>query len=141
MINILKWDNSLSTGFNEVDLQHKKLILIIQDVYESMQSPPEEYTLRMAKDLKKLTDYTEYHFSEEQAFMQKYDYPGYDKHKAEHDNFINTIQAQVKTLSQSSSDDGFLFYRFLGSWLLAHIARADQEWAAFIREARSKNGE
>jgi len=141
MINILKWDDSLSTGFDEVDLQHKKLILIIQDVYESMQSPPDEYTLRMAKDLKKLTDYTEYHFSEEQAFMLKYGYPGYDKHKAEHDNFINQIQTQVKTLSQSSSDDGFMFYRFLGSWLLAHIARADQEWADFIRKARSKNGQ
>ena len=46
MANILKWDDSLATGFEEVDLQHKKLILIIDDVYRSIQSDRAEYIIR-----------------------------------------------------------------------------------------------
>jgi len=138
MINILKWDDSLSTGFEEVDLQHKKLIHVIDDVYQRMQAPGTEYAIGMAKDLKRLTDYTQYHFSEEERFMRKFDFPGYEKHHGEHEAFIAEVNRQIKTLSQANPDDGFRFYRFLGSWLVSHIAKSDQEWAAFIRKAQGK---
>ncbi len=134
MVNILKWDDSLATGFEEVDLQHKKLILIIDDVNKSIQADPAEYAVRMGKDLKRLTDYTVYHFSEEEAFMKKHSFPGYEKHHAEHEAFIAEVSRQIKTLSRPDPDAGFLFYRFLGNWLLNHIAKSDHEWAVFIKK-------
>ena len=136
MENILKWDDSLATGFEEVDLQHKKLILIFDDVYRSIQSDRAEYAVRMAKDLKRLTDYTGYHFSEEEAFMKRFSYPGYEKHRAEHEAFIAEVARQIKTLSAPDQNAGFMFYRFLGTWLLNHIAKADHAWAAYIKKAQ-----
>lgn len=138
MMNIFKWDNSLGTGFDEVDLQHKKLIQIIEDVHAAMEAPAPKYALGMAKVLKQLTDYTQYHFTEEEAFMRRWNYPGFEQHKTEHDAFVAKVNAQIRTLSAANPDDGFQFYRFLGTWLLAHIAKADQAWAAFIREAQKK---
>lgn len=134
MINILTWDDSLRTGFEEVDLQHKKLIRIIDDVYSSMQSPAGEYALQMSKNLKRLTDYTLYHFSEEETFMKSYGYPDFAAHKQAHDAFIARINGQIGTLPLSGPDDGYQFYRFLGNWLLSHIAKADHDWAAYIRD-------
>lgn len=132
MVNLFKWDDSLSTGFDEVDLQHKKLISIIEDVHACVDGPREEYALKISKDLKRLTDYTQYHFTKEENLMRAHGFPGFEKHKAEHDAFVARVGAQVRTLSQATSDDGFHFYRFLGSWLLAHIAKSDREWASYI---------
>lgn len=132
MINLLKWDDSLLTGFAEVDLQHKKLISIINDVFEAMSSPPAEYAMRMAKDLKRLTDYTGYHFSEEEDFMRKHGYPKLEKHHEEHEAFISQVRLQIQTLTQANPDDGFRFYRFLGTWLVNHIAKSDKAWAEYI---------
>jgi hemerythrin len=137
MINLFKWDDSLSTGFADVDLQHKKLILIIEDVREALDSDESEYPLRIAKDLKRLTDYTQYHFTEEEKLMRQNGYPDYEAHKLEHDAFVSRVRAQVATLQSPEAGDGFHFYRFLGSWLIAHIAKSDQAWAAFIREKKS----
>ena len=134
MINILTWDESLRTGFEEVDLQHKKLIRIIDDVHEAMQSPSADYALQMSKNLKKLTDYTLYHFSEEETFMKQHGYPDFAAHKLAHDAFIERLNGQIGALPQSGPDDGYRFYRYLGNWLLSHIAKADQAWAAYIRE-------
>jgi len=136
MVNILKWDDSLATGFEEVDLQHKKLILIIDDVNESLKVPEDEYALRMAKDLKRLTDYTVYHFSEEEAFMRRYGYPDLERHHAEHEAFVAEVKRQISTLSRADSAGGFNFYRFLGNWLLNHIAKSDRAWADFIRSQK-----
>jgi hemerythrin len=134
MVNILKWDDSLSTGFGEVDNQHKKLIAIIEDVHQNMQAEGSEYALRMAKDLKRLTDYTEYHFSEEEQFMKSKGYPGLEDHQKAHKAFVEEVFRLIKTLSHANPDDGFQFYRFLGSWLLNHIAKQDRAWADWIKE-------
>lgn len=138
MVNILKWDDSLSTGFDEVDLQHRKLILIIENVHECAESGPGEYALRMSKAIKQLTDYTQYHFTEEEALMRRNSFPGFERHKKEHDAFVAQVHAQIQGLSQAKGDDAFRFYRFLGNWLLAHIAKSDQEWAAYIKGIAGK---
>ena len=39
MENILTWKDELATGFADVDLQHKKLILIINDIHVAMNEP------------------------------------------------------------------------------------------------------
>lgn len=138
MENILAWKDELATGFAEVDLQHKKLILIINDVNTALNSPKDAYAKVMAKALKRLTEYTYYHFEEEEKFMKMYEYPEFEKHSLEHKAFIEQVGKQIQTLSHAKPEDGFLFYRFLGTWLLNHIAISDQKWAAFISENQSK---
>jgi len=140
MVNILSWNDSLATGFKEVDLQHKKLISIIDDVYETVKEPDPEYALKMAKILKQLTDYTEYHFTEEELLMKRHSYVGFDGHKKQHDDFVKKIGLEIKLLAEASQDDGYLFYRFLGTWLLDHIAKSDHAWAEWLR-ARGVTGE
>lgn len=139
MINLFTWDDSLATSFPDVDLQHKKLILLIEDVHQSLEAPEEDYALCIAKDLKRLTDYTEYHFAEEETLMRKNGYPNLDAHCKEHAGFISQIQTQIKALTYANPADGFRFYRFLGSWLLSHIGKSDQSWAQYIREKEQRN--
>lgn len=134
MINILAWSDSLSTGFRDIDLQHKKLISIIDDVFQTVRDPGPEYSLAMAKALKALTDYTEYHFSEEENFMRVNSYPGLEGHRAQHNDFVQKVMLEIRLLANASPDDGYMFYRFLGTWLLEHIAKSDKAWAEWLKE-------
>ncbi|MBP7478810.1 MAG: hypothetical protein KA785_00035 [Spirochaetaceae bacterium] len=43
------WDSTLATGFSEVDLQHKKLVSIIEDVRMALNSESKNYTLAISK--------------------------------------------------------------------------------------------
>ncbi len=133
MINLFSWDDALATGFDDVDLQHKKLLLIIDDVRKLLDETGKDYALRMAKDLKRLTDYTAYHFAEEESLMKARGFPGLEDHKKEHAAFVERLRAEIATVGEAKPGDGFQFYRFLGTWLLNHIAKSDQAWAAYIR--------
>lgn len=132
MVNILSWNDSLATGFKDVDLQHKKLISIIDAVFQTIKEYDPDYALKMAKILKQLTDYTEYHFSEEEQLMKQNAFPGYEGHKKQHDDFIVKVGKEIQLLADASPDDGYLFYRFLGTWLLDHIAKSDHAWAEWL---------
>ena len=82
------WDDSYLLGIPEIDSQHKKLLVIANELYEIAAGSPDSYRLKMSAALKKLTDYTVYHFSSEEAFMRSCGYAGTDAHKTAHDNFL-----------------------------------------------------
>ena len=134
MTNLCSWSDALATGFSDIDLQHKKLISIIDDVFRIAQNADGHYALNMAKTLKALTDYTEYHFSEEELFMRSRHYPGLEGHRLQHSDFVGKVNMEIRSLAAAGPDDAYLFYRFLGTWLLDHIAKSDKAWAEWIQE-------
>jgi hemerythrin len=132
MENSFTWNDSLSTGYNEIDLQHKKLLLVINQVHNALQLEPEQYRLKMAKVFKDLTDYTVYHFDSEEKFMRLNGYPDIEEHRKEHQAFVNKVNSQLQYLSDGNRENGMQFYTFLGNWLIHHIAEKDQLWAGWL---------
>lgn len=133
MVSKVEWNDSYLLGIPEIDLQHKKLIAVANDLYDAASGSEEKYKLNMAKVLKNLTDYTVYHFSAEEAFMRQYGYGGADMHKVAHDSFISEVNNQIKKLSSGTREDGLRFYSYIANWVLTHIAKADRVWAAFVK--------
>lgn len=129
----IEWDDSYLLGIPEIDNQHKKLISVANDLYDAASGTEEQYRLKMAKVLKALTDYTVYHFSEEEKFMHKYGYPGESIHKIAHDSFVNEVNNQIRRLGSGTREDALRFYTFIAGWVLTHIAKADRVWAAFVK--------
>jgi hemerythrin len=129
----IEWDDSYLLGITEIDNQHKKLLAVANDLYDTASGSTDRYVLKMSKVLKSLTDYTVYHFSEEEKFMTKYGYPSVSVHKVEHDSFVNEVNQQIQKLSSGSREDALLFYDFVANWVLTHIAKEDRIWAAFVK--------
>lgn len=130
---LITWSDEYLLNIEEIDLQHKKLLLIAQELYEVTQGSLENYKLSMSKIIKKLTDYTVYHFNHEEQFMRNYGYELADFHKSQHDNFVREITSQIEKLDDASTSDGQKFYDYLVKWILNHIARSDKTWANAIR--------
>ena len=129
-----EWNESYELGISEIDLQHKKLISISNELYDVATKDDVNLKLTMSKILKNLTDYTVYHFTSEEDFMKKYGYEGVPMHKIAHDNFVAEVTQQIKKLDSSSKEAVLLFYDYIANWILTHIAKADKIWANFVKE-------
>ena len=86
--------------------------------------------------LKDLTEYTLYHFENEEKFMADNDYYGIDVHKLAHDGFILEVKKQINQINDEDVESAEKFYIFVTKWVLTHIAKADKVWANFIKEKK-----
>lgn len=135
MTEKINWDDSYLLGILEIDNQHKKLLMIANELYDIATGSPDAYKLKMSAVLKKLTDYTVYHFSSEEEYMRKCGYAAADAHKAAHDNFVREVSYQIQQLSSDNIEEGAHFYTYVASWVMNHIAKADKIWAAAVKRS------
>ncbi len=132
MIERIEWKKEYEVGIAEIDAQHKRLIEIAGDLYDTITGDHANYKNRLLNILKSLGSYTVYHFSAEEKLMQQYNYPAADTHKEAHRNFISELSNQLRKFSKDSSEIGTYLYEYIGSWLLMHIAKSDTLFAEFI---------
>jgi len=71
--------------------------------------------------------YTNYHFAEEEALMQKAAYPGLDEHRKLHNHFKEGILAHIQSLQAGKQEDVSLIMDSLKKWLFNHIRKEDME--------------
>lgn len=130
----LKWSDNLSVGVELIDNQHKKWIEYynsVADALHSMQGPS-----KIASTLGFLIDYTEEHFATEEKHMKKHDYPGYDHHRAIHQDLRNTLTDLVQDYEEDGATNPLAdsIDTFLGYWLIRHISDVDMKFGAYLKE-------
>ena len=86
---ILKWDEKYSVNISLIDEQHKVLLKMINDFYDSIQSKSNNELI--GELIRKMNDYVKFHFSTEEKMFQDYNYVEYYNHKKEHDEFIDKV--------------------------------------------------
>lgn len=119
------WDETLSTGIEEVDSQHQLLFQLTEQIrtLHNTQATVEQVSLLLSE----LDQYTIYHFETEEMLMERY--PISDGHKnahlRAHESFVMHIKraAKLSTFSPNAAIDFLL--AFLTQWLLHHIANMD----------------
>lgn len=135
MIESFHWNNNYETGQPDVDHQHQHLVEIINRFGELLAENKIVLT-DVQLTLKELTDYTYYHFEEEEALMRKV---GVDerhlKHQIkEHQAFLNEISLMASGITQDNLSSAKQLLSFLISWLAYHILGTDQSMARQIED-------
>ncbi len=85
----MKWSDDLSVGVKEIDAQHQRFISLINDLHEAMLAKRGKDVLEEV--LADLASYTQYHFSTEEEYMQKFGYAGFAAHRREHRAFVAKV--------------------------------------------------
>lgn len=116
------------TGIRMVDEEHKKLFEIIQKTYDTIHDDhlPDKYD-HIIYILKELKNYTEQHFADEEAYMERIHYEGLESQRRAHEAFIDRLQ----DLDPYGADDNQEEYldeivEFLLGWLQNHILLSDK---------------
>lgn len=128
----LTWDNNYSVEINNIDIQHKKLVDLINQLHEAMKTGKAKEVL--AKIIRELIDYTVYHFTLEENLMTQYKYPGLDEHLKEHAAFVNKVKTFQKDFEDGRSSVSIDILNFLRDWILKHIKGIDKKYTLFFKE-------
>ena len=126
------WNESYSVGVQELDQQHKKLIMMINQVIVSGDDSGSSGL--MSSLLTQMTRYAEIHFQAEEKYMLDFCFPEYGSHHREHMAFIRkTARFITTTISNEESILSDMF-TYLNEWLIAHILKSDMQYKAFFQK-------
>ena len=132
----LVWTSSMNTGIDLVDTQHRRLVDIVNGIYEALVKGK---TIReLGPSFKELISYTKTHFSDEQKMMRDFKWGSYSKHESMHKDLTKQVVdfvAELEKGKQIKSDDLILF---LKDWLIKHIMSEDKKFARDFHEAQKE---
>ena len=137
-VEIFPWNESFQTGLTEIDKQHEKLVLLLNELASHMAYDSELISLDGIFD--ELLQYSIYHFKTEENIWLKYldDDPLVKGHSEEHRKFIEDIQILKGNISDrpvaAVLDD---ILSFLTHWLAFHILESDKRLAAIVSSMKS----
>lgn len=138
----IKWEISMAVNEETIDSQHKKLLTQINKLVKILSSIDVDMS-QLRETIHFLYNYIQGHFSYEEGYMLKNRYPGLEKHKEKHKEFIDFYTGFQKKLRDRSASPNFSSLdikelleeakEYLAEWLIKHIKSVDQEYAKYIR--------
>lgn len=121
------WSDALNTGNRAIDVQHKYLIDIINELAELIELEKPVQEIKTILNL--LQHYTEWHFHREELCMERLQCPIADANQSAHQIFIASLVDFRKEFAASGGnrDLAMRLYRELTQWLVNHIQRIDRQ--------------
>ena len=126
-----QWIDELSTHVEEVDIQHKEFISLINELHGAIKAGKEADVL--GGILSNLIEYAIIHFATEERLMKKSGYHDLASHKKEHDEFKNHISELNNRYDNDQSVSAGTVARFIKDWLTKHIKMTDMKYAVFLQ--------
>ena len=132
-----EFDETLVTGNEMIDSQHKELIDKINKLLDSCENGNDK--LAAVKTLDYLSDYTDFHFGAEEKLQEDIEYPGFEEHKKEHEN-LRKVVAELHEMLVEEEGPSPAFVEQVNKnvieWLYRHIKGFDRSVAEykFMRE-------
>ncbi len=127
----LEWKDEYSVGVRELDDQHKKLLQLINRLYD--ESPVKDME-RCFWHLNDMIKYAEMHFATEERLMDRYGYDGLAIHQGEHDSFTMRVFELNEELEKDKGDIYPDLVVFLKEWFVSHILGTDKGYIEFFKE-------
>ena len=126
----LEWSPALSVGIEEIDAQHRELFRRAGRLLGAIRNGKRA---EIGELVQYLHQYVVTHFGAEESAMREAKYPGYVRHKTEHDRFI----ADLLDLAEEHGERGDAFVaarldRWLNGWLREHVSGTDAELGRFL---------
>lgn len=127
----LKWSNEYSIGLEEIDNQHKKLLNIINKLYQSFTSREENE--KMEEILTEMADYTKYHFGTEERYFKQFGYKNSLDHLENHKMYVNKLATFQDDFKRNRTIT-YSVMNFLRNWLVNHIQGVDREYVSLFKD-------
>jgi hemerythrin len=127
---LFPWNDTYSVQIGIVDMQHKALVDLINELHQAMMARTGKDQL--GKILTKLIKYTQAHFRAEEGILQSNQYPDFTNHKAEHDRLTKTVMDFQSKFQSNEIGLTIEVMDFLKDWLIKHIMGVDKRYAPYL---------
>lgn len=127
----IHWSPDYELGIAVIDAQHQRIVDYINTLDRLSGQP--DARLGVARVLYDLIDYTESHFSFEEALMADAGFPERDQHHLGHRRFTRQIEA-LQRRHEEGEDVAELLLALLERWLVQHILVEDARYAEKVQD-------
>lgn len=124
-----EWRNELDIGVEAMNNEHKKLIELMNVIFEKAQANKPRDEVRDA--IATLENAAREHFAEEERYLESIGYPGLKQHKEIHKKLLERFAVHVREFNQSEGPLSRQFFDFMKLWLSSHIMGIDKHYGEF----------
>lgn len=121
---LLQWKEEFSVEVEEIDIQHKNIVKILNDLNSAFMEKKQEQVIE--KIVAELSDYTVYHFDTEERYFLQFDFEHSQEHIREHNDFKEKVLQFEEKLKTNKTFLTYEVISFLKDWLVKHIAGSDK---------------
>jgi hemerythrin-like metal-binding protein len=128
----MAWNDKLSVGIDEIDADHKKMVDLINELFDGINAGCGKNLIEGILD--QLVKYTHSHFAREKQLFAMTAYSEAEAHEREHAKmtaWVLKTQAEFKagTLAAPSLE----VMNYLKDWLFEHILIFDLQYAPYVK--------
>jgi hemerythrin len=129
------WTSDLDVNVDIMNNQHKKLIRIMEELYQLNERQANK--LAILDKLDELNLYARKHFQDEEQYMASVGYKDLERHSIVHQQLSQELSRHTEAFrlhfDQLSND----FFHFLRHWLTAHIRHIDAKYGGMKARFRA----
>ena len=130
----IPWEDKFALGINEIDEQHKKMLSIINKLYDLFEDLKNNDQLEIDEVIKEMADYAIYHFATEEKYFAMFGYEKAEEHIQIHNQYREKIANWRKEYEKTK--DSKIFFEisnFLHDWWIWHINNTDRDYVPFMK--------
>jgi hemerythrin len=126
-----RWTEAYSVKIAVLDQQHQKLFDTVNELDRALRTGEGSYVIDPI--LGKLVDYARVHFAEEEALMEKHNFPGLPTHRTQHESFRRKIDGFLEEHKAAKPGVPVSLLFFVQAWLKQHVLKTDQQYCAYLK--------
>lgn len=127
---LIEWNEQFLLGVPQFDEHHEHLVNLLNTTYDDFINGASNKSSQTILD--ELIDYATYHFSAEEYWMEKNNYPRLVKHQGEHKYFVDRVVTLQKDFHDGREKMSLEILSFLKNWLSSHILGSDADYGDFV---------
>ena len=129
----VKWTPDLSVGVSQIDEQHKLWFEKANELFEAGKEQRAKDYIKTLLDF--LDEYTKQHFRDEEAYMQRINYPEIEAQKRAHASFINDLAKLKNDYNDAGGNIVVIINanKMVIDWLKNHIRNMDKKIGDYVK--------
>ena len=131
-MTLIEWKDEFSVGVAAVDLEHRDLVELINDLHSLMQAGATQQ--QVVSFLGEIFAQISAHFALEEKFMRDANYDGYSSHKEDHEALLDEIRDIMDRVEDDGSYEEDRLSSELERWFTEHFRTHDARLHRFLPE-------
>lgn len=141
----LIWRSEYNINNFKIDTEHQKLFSIAREAINVSKLKDDlEIDAKLKEIITKLFDYVDYHFTNEEEFMNEISYPEFSNHKILHENILEMLKkliSDINTLELPQIQK--TLQKFIEDYVIKHILKEDKKilvWNSSLEDIKTNFG-
>lgn len=128
-----KWKEEYNVNITIIDEQHKKFLDIINELKIIINNGT--CKKNVSKVFFQIAYLIDHYFLKEEIYFKDCQYPNFDQHKIDHNQFIDRIIQFQRDVENNKENLCFDIYNYLEEWFDEHILKYDKEAVDFLKKS------